>query len=188
MVFRPETQKSFCSVFSCYIQHDVMVSSTRQQQQQWHNVLSLSSTGKCSFVEYLLAIRSWLLFNVCDYWSWVQKRDISGLSQFVITVEVRFVGCLRKGICNFPPLMCAAAKSFCHHLRFSSSVPCFSYICMTCLLCLQAFWRVLFSLRLVLLASDVLQSRFGRFTWYQMKFCTLSPSRYPPPGGIISTA
>lgn len=63
--------------FSCYIQHGVMVSSTQQQQQQQeqHNVLSLGYTGKCTFVKYLWAIRSWLLFNACDYWSWAQKRD-----------------------------------------------------------------------------------------------------------------
>lgn len=40
------------------------------------------------------------------------ETGVSGLSQFGITVEIRFVGCLRKGICNFPPLMCAAVKSF----------------------------------------------------------------------------
>lgn len=39
------------------------------------------------------------------------KKEIevmSALSQLGITVKARFVGALRKGICNFPPLVCTA--------------------------------------------------------------------------------
>lgn len=49
---------------------------------------------------------------------YINETGVSGLSQFGITVEVRFVGCLRKGICNFPPLMCAAVERFYHVFFF----------------------------------------------------------------------
>lgn len=42
---------------------------------------------------------------------------MSALSQFGITVKARFVGALRKGICNVPPLVCTAVyNSFLTHL------------------------------------------------------------------------
>lgn len=47
---------------------------------------------------------------VCERSSWRQegKREmelVSALSQLGITLKARFVGALRKGICNFPPLV-----------------------------------------------------------------------------------
>lgn len=35
----------------------------------------------------------------------------SASSQLGITVKARFVGALRKGICNFPPLVCTAVDN-----------------------------------------------------------------------------
>lgn len=42
------------------------------------------------------------------------KREIevvSGLSQLGITVKARFVGALKRGICNFPLLVCTAVRN-----------------------------------------------------------------------------
>lgn len=40
-----------------------------------------------------------------------EMEVVSAMSQLGITVKVRFVGAMRKGICNFPPLVCTAVYS-----------------------------------------------------------------------------
>ena len=37
-----------------------------------------------------------------------EMEVVSAMSQLGITVKARFVGAMRKGICNFPPLVCIA--------------------------------------------------------------------------------
>lgn len=160
MVSWPETQKSSCSVL-------VVISS---MVSWWVPHSSSSSSSTMSSVWAIQ--RNAVLWNIYELLeadccltcvtTGVEHRnetDVSGLSQFGITVEVRFVGCLRTGICNFPPLMCAAAKSFLPSSPFSSftallqlhlhdpSAVSAGFLTGHCLVCNLFFWQMMFFTR-----------------------------------------
>lgn len=153
---------------SRWVPHSSSSSSKMSSQSELYKEMQF-------FVEYLLAISSWLLFNVCDYWSWMHIWD-----RRLWTVSVwdyswsKICWVPEKGDLQFSTPRVQLLRVFTINSIFLLHRPALITIAWpVCCVC-RLHDTVLFNLQLVLLANGVFQLRFGRFTWYQMKFLTLS--------------
>lgn len=124
----------------------------------WCDVLHSAWAQNVILVCFIYSFSLSLKVNLCLLWRWAQLEKkyketevVSGMSQLGITVKSRFVGGLKKRICNFPPLISTAVwnsylspLSFGFHFLFPFFYPCvFNFTCLdvqvftyiVCMLC-----------------------------------------------------
>lgn len=124
----------------------------------WCDVLHSAWTQNVILVCFIYSFSLSLKMNLCLLWrpAELEKKYrketevVSGMSQLGITVKARLGGGLRKGICNFPPLISPAVwNSYLSPLSFG-------------LFCLFPFFTLvfLFSLSLMSKYSPILSACF----------------------------